>query len=1000
MTFSASAPKTLHRDRSVFENLIDEITNKLQAGTRIDLSAYAQEYPEHATLLRQVVPTLEMLAVLAGSVATDSKSVPPGGATFDPLVGVLGDFRILREVGRGGMGVVYEAEQISLGRRVALKVLPFAATMDARHLQRFQNEARAAASLEHPHIVPVYGVGCERGVHYYAMKFIDGQSLAEMIHRQRADSASGASNRPGPDASEDASEIASPLASGVASAPRVLESENLGALTPPRSPETAVAARTERAPRDAAAFRQIAEWGIQAALALEYAHSLGIIHRDIKPANLLIENSPPMTGHCSLITDHSPPGHSSLITHHSSLRLWITDFGLARTAADAGLTMTGDILGTLRYMSPEQVLGKPVIVDHRADIYSLGATLYELLTLEPAFGGGDRQELLRQIASEDPCPPRRINKSIPHELETIVLKAMEKSPTDRYATAKEIAEDLRRFLGDVPIKARRPSLLHRTRKWCRRHQTVVWSAASVLGLGLLMAITSLGIANQQIAQENERIARERDDARAQRKRAREAVDTMYTQFAEKWLATQPGMEEKHREFLIAALDFYKEFAQEESTEPEHLFQTAMAYYRVGKIQQLVFGPDAKPALAESIRILEELLEQFPGEPRYMDALGVSCVYMGFASGNMEDEEKWQHRAVDLLEKLVNDHPTERVYRQHLVGAHTNLSNPISYAGRWGESEMHCRRAIEVMEAEPSDLPRTPQELVALATGYAQLAVRLEHAGRLSEAFEAYDKSISLQLPLAGKNSGIPDYTLGMSPWQWRNFGGFHRAAASLLRRIGKPFDALPLIRQSISIFEGQRANFPKVSVYYGDVQKCYELLGRVERDCGHPKESERAYKEALRIAEEGHDPKGLAGFLLSDSPFRDPQKALELFEKDMATMRSEQDIPWKLLALARYRNGKYGQAVEAAKKSKHTGGDSDWQTGFIQAMSLWQLGEKEKARQSYHEAARWLENNNPHDEGLRSERDEAAALLGIKQRPLKEADKNLPQSTPSAQRKN
>src|SRR5207237_1483102 len=154
----------------------------------------------------------------------------------------LGDFRILREVGRGGMGLVYEAEQISLGRRVALKVLPFAATMDPRQLQRFENEARAAASLEHPHIVPVYGVGCERGVHYYAMKFIEGQTLTAMIDAQRAGSASGGHQPP--------------------------DTVSHQGADAPRSPETAtapaVAAWTERAPREAAAFRRLGEWGMHA----------------------------------------------------------------------------------------------------------------------------------------------------------------------------------------------------------------------------------------------------------------------------------------------------------------------------------------------------------------------------------------------------------------------------------------------------------------------------------------------------------------------------------------------------------------------------------------------------------------------------------------------------------------------------------------------------------------------------------------------------------------
>src|SRR5438445_4256673 len=170
-------------------------------------------------------------------------------------------------------------------------------------------------------------------------------------------------------------------------------------------------------------FRTVANLGVQAAEALEHAHQLGVIHRDIKPANLLVD---------------------------AGGRLWITDFGLAHCQSQPGLTMTGDLVGTLRYMSPEQALAKRITVDARTDVYSLGATLYELLTLQPAYNGRNREEVLRQIAFEEPRPPRRLNKAVPAELETIVLKAMGKNPDERYATAQELADDLERYRQDEP----------------------------------------------------------------------------------------------------------------------------------------------------------------------------------------------------------------------------------------------------------------------------------------------------------------------------------------------------------------------------------------------------------------------------------------------------------------------------------------------------------------------------------------------------------------------
>jgi WD40 repeat protein len=244
---------------------------------------------------------------------------------------------------------------------------------------------------------------------------------------------------------------------------------------------------TETSPRNPAFYRSAAQLGIQAARALEHSHGLGVIHRDIKPTNLLVD---------------------------ARGNLWITDFGLAHVHNDTKLTLTGDIVGTLRYMSPEQALAQRVNVDHRTDLYSLGATLYELLTLEPTFTGNDRRELLRQIAFEEPRRPRQINKNIPLELETIVLKALEKNPAERYATAKEMADDLERFLKDEPIRARRPTLLLRARKWARRHRPIVVSAgvaaAAVVAIAIGALAISLGNISAALAEKSAALEREKE----------------------------------------------------------------------------------------------------------------------------------------------------------------------------------------------------------------------------------------------------------------------------------------------------------------------------------------------------------------------------------------------------------------------------------------------------------------------------------------------------------
>ena len=317
----------------------------------------------------------------------------------------LGDFRLLREIGRGGMGVVYEAEQISLGRRVALKVLPFAAVLDSRQIARFKHEAQAAGQLNHPNIVSVFAVGVERGVHYYAMQYIDGQPLdhvvAEMQQRRKPESA----------------DRTKPLPS-VRFAARPRNNQLL----------------TSRAANSSEYIRGVVGIGIDAARALHAAHESGIVHRDIKPSNMLLDGNG---------------------------KIWVTDFGLARCASDATLTRTGDLIGTMRYMSPEQATGQMAQVDHRTDIYSLGATLYEMLTLEPAIAGEDGQALLRQIERHDPLPPQQLQPKVPLDLQTVIMKGMAKRREDRYATANEFADDLQRMLEGKPIVAHPPTLLDR-----------------------------------------------------------------------------------------------------------------------------------------------------------------------------------------------------------------------------------------------------------------------------------------------------------------------------------------------------------------------------------------------------------------------------------------------------------------------------------------------------------------------------------------------------------
>ena len=497
------------------------------------LSAHSDLRPELEAFLAghdEVVRLTTPLRPTRASEANGPIRTPPEEPADSPAVlGELGDFRLLREVGRGGMGVVYEAEQISLRRRVALKVLPFAAAIDARRLQRFKTEALAAAHVQHERIVPVHGVGCERGVHYYAMQFIDGQSLAALIGELRADR----DERRNGDAAVGEADI------------RGLDSHSRAGST-----SAATTISRERSGDRSRYFARVAGLGREAAMALEHAHQAGIVHRDVKPGNLLLD----LRG-----------------------QLWVTDFGLAQVTGDAGLTITGEMLGTLRYASPEQVLARRGIVDHRSDVYSLGATLYELLTLHPPFDGRDRNELIRQIADDDPASPRALDPSIPVELETIVLKALRKEPADRYAAAQEMADDLQRFVDGRPILARRPTLSERLRTWSRRHPAIVASGMAALILLSAASLVSTVIVRREQAktlaeQKKAEAAFHREHQRAEEaearfRLARRAVDELI-RASEEELAHRPGMEGLRKRLLGSALAYYREFIAERRSDPD------------------------------------------------------------------------------------------------------------------------------------------------------------------------------------------------------------------------------------------------------------------------------------------------------------------------------------------------------------------------------------------------------------------------------------------------
>ena len=383
------------------EKLFGQYVDRLNAGEPVLPDEVLFDHP---TCGQELIETLQAFLSVGDSPPADLSRVP---------LGTLGDYTLRRQIGRGGMGVVYEAWENSMDRRVALKVLPAGMAADDRAVMRFVREARLAGKLNHPNVVGVYGMGVKEQTPYYAMEFVEGKTLAQILQRLK----------------EAKSEA-----------------------------ETLFGKKEE-----VRYFATIAEVFAAVADGLQHAHSKGVVHRDIKPSNLIFDSK-------------------------GCLR--ILDFGLAHLEGQASLTISGDVVGTPLYMSPEQARRKKIPVDHRTDIYSLGATIYEMLTWRPPFMGEDHQDTLSQIIEQDPWPLRRLNPSIPRDLETIVLKCLRKDPKARYQTAEALACDLRGFARGDPIEARPWSRWRVLARWMWRNRVRVGAAVVMPALLLLLYLLS------------------------------------------------------------------------------------------------------------------------------------------------------------------------------------------------------------------------------------------------------------------------------------------------------------------------------------------------------------------------------------------------------------------------------------------------------------------------------------------------------------------------------
>ncbi|MCA9132471.1 MAG: serine/threonine protein kinase [Planctomycetales bacterium] len=664
---------------------LDRYLCAMETGVGFDREQLSREHPDLSEIFSVYLKKLNALYDLGGNRSpahTSGRRQP--SAPGIPLQ-QLGDFRLLREIGRGGMGIVYEAHQVSLDRRVAIKLLPLASMLDENQIARFQNEAHAAGLLQHPNIVPVHSIGCERGIHFYVMQFIDGLAIDQWITERRQQ------------------------ISGVPARPRAGSAAGRGGGS-------------------ADEWRTVVEWAVQVAHALHFAHENGVIHRDIKPSNLLLDREQ---------------------------AVWVTDFGLARCQTEVSLTGSGDLLGTLRYMSPEQACGKSALVDGRSDVYSLAATVYEMLVLRPVYDSDDAPTLLRQIEAHQYVSLRQLCPHLPRDLETVLNKAMARARDDRYETAGEFAEDLSCVLSGQPTAARPPTPLDRVVRWAGRHRhtVMVTLLVGLLGtVGLAIGATLLA-AEKRVSDDNAR----RSERNAQL--ARRAVDDLGSQIAE-LLVDVPAAAPVRRHLLVQTLAYYERFAAGAEQDPLLREDLAITYGKIGSLySEIGLHADALQALRKS----EQLYAQFSAENfRNLDArLAWSISQNNLAEalhavGKLDEAARYFAEAVQqqlelatqiaASQRIGTSQPSSEDVAVQLATTLNNRGLLLSQAGAETQAETNYVQALELLQAGiPAEQPAGEawQLLATIRTNLSGLLSKSDPQRAMRLAAQAVESRLAL-----------------------------------------------------------------------------------------------------------------------------------------------------------------------------------------------------------------------------------------------------------------
>jgi serine/threonine protein kinase len=860
-----SAPESESKSDVVFE-LAEEFLEKHRRGERPSLNEYVDRHPELADQIRALFPVMAIMESIDLVDESAAAEHPGARAPFaEASLGQVGDFRIIREIGRGGMGVVYEAEQVSLGRHVALKVLPHQALTGSSNLQRFRLEARVAARLHHTNIVPVFGVGEQNGLHYFAMQFIPGQGLdvifaklragvtpdrtitLSAIHDLRSAQAPVADEPGGGVPSGGPSADTGPIVrSGTADATDFV-------VPPKEMPEvptshSSVPVKASGSIAEARYYHSIARVGLQVADALAYAHSQGILHRDIKPSNLLLD---------------------------AKGTIWVTDFGLAKAEGTDALTQTGDLVGTLRYMAPERFEGWS---DPRSDLYSLGVTLYELLTLRPLFEEPNRGKLIKRVTHELPPAPRKLERSIPRDLETIVLKAIAKEPRQRYASAEAMAEDLRRFLADRPVKARRISAPERLWRWGRRNPAL---AVSLSSLFLVLAIGCIGMTLLWRRAERQRnfATEQRARAEANFARARAAVDDSLSQISESQLKSVPGLQPLRRDLLRSALRFYEGFVKERGDDPTLKAGLAAAQLRLAKIQhEMGTEPQAQDTLRQAMELYETESRDRPDDLSLRDGLAQCCVRLGTALLPSDQALERFERAITLWQLLRQAEPANTLYQRELANTFNLIAVLHDQRGRLGESLRAHEQAFALRRALVAAHPDDPSFQNALASSLNNLGVLLgKTSTEEQEKLAMFRRSVEHSRIACAAAPEVVHYGRFLV-MALRNAGSSEFA-------MSHPDRALQAILESLEVSRRLVRENPSIPSLRRELLQDCQAVGDIHRELGREADAVESHRQGIELLdalprETARDLFNIACFLaLCARPAGDPGSAPSAVER-------------------------------------------------------------------------------------------------------------------------